>query len=158
MNTPHFNEPTHELPEDLRGVAGALDRLGAAERAGLNEAAVSRIASATGPGLRLTLAGAERPERVTLRVSWAVRIAAAVALLAGGYGLVVALRPTPTGLPGPTVASADPLETLARGLALLDAATPAGDLERLLTEAETLDAAIRTDFMDPSSILGTGSL
>ena len=158
MNIPHHDDRTTDLPAELRAVADGLDRLGAAERAGLNEAAVARIASATGPGLRLTLAGGGQPVRAAVHVSWAVRIAAAVALLAGGYGLVLALRPGTTNLSGPPVAQTDPLETLAHGLALLEAATPAGDLERLLSEADTLDAAIRTDFMDPSSILGTGSL
>lgn len=157
--------PHHDLPQDLAPLAVDLDRLAAAEQAAARSGIEERIASAARPGVPQPLhlahgSSAQREIVVVRRINWAVRIAAAIAIVVGGYGAYLALQTGVQNQAGPTVASEDGSigNVMAQGLAILDAASPYSDVEALLAEAERLNASIQTDFIDPAAILGTGSM
>lgn len=160
MNRSLPPDPFDHLPADLAPLARAADRLATAEQVAAPAGLEARIAAATAPAPSLRLVRHDGPVIVVKRVRWAVRVAAAVALLVGGYGAYLVFSPaSPAHIPGGAVATNEsPIDVAARGLALLDAATTSDGLERALAEAEQLELLIQSDFIDPALLLGSGSL
>lgn len=114
-NHPHRDDA---LPDDLRAIDAQMAQLGEHTRAGAPAGLADRVyaasrssltASAGQPTLRLT-GEATRPAKSQprLQLGWAVRLAASVALLAGGIALVIALSPSSTSTSQPSVAQQTP--------------------------------------------------
>ena len=92
-----MNDLNHnEIPEDVRPVAHALDRLAEAERASASPGMEARIAQASGAALAgrpaLRLVGEPAPPSIIARIGL-LRIAAAVAIVGVGIGAMSLLRP-----------------------------------------------------------------
>ncbi len=188
------------LPDDLLALAGALDRLAAAERASMSPDALARLGDlprmthlaqvqqhldadaiahhdAAPPGLEPRVFARSRPAlreaapaplpfdspaqakpAVVIRWASAARLAAAIAVLAGG---VIAIRtlgpsPAPAPLPGPGTAEpiavappspastqGDAADTVFALLASIDTTARTRELEDLVSEADGLMASIR---------------
>jgi hypothetical protein len=197
-NPPGNPNPEHALPDDLLAIAGALDRLAAAERAALSPEAMARLGDlphllhveqdlerdaaerrgAVPHGLEPRVFARSRAalsDRASLPftpaategggpsvwVRWGrtARLAAAMAMVAGGVMAIRALRPAPVSLPGPAgtgavepiavvptgtpAGSADAVDTVFALLASIDTTARTRELEDLVSEADGLMASIR---------------
>ncbi|MGH7132285.1 MAG: hypothetical protein ACREJO_10110 [Phycisphaerales bacterium] len=131
-----MNDLNHnEMPEDVRPVAHALDRLAESERASASPGIEIRIAQASGAALSgrpaLRLAGEPASRSIIARIGL-LRIAAAIAIVGVGIGAISILRPT----------------------------NPVGDdvvVDNLLDSAASLDGLASTDQID-SLVLDLDSL
>lgn len=131
-----MNDLNHnEIPDDVRPVAHALDRLAEAERASASPEFEGRIAQASGAALAgrpaLRLVGEPAPRSIIARIGL-LRTAAAIAIVGVGVGAIALLRP----------------------------ANPVGDdvvVDNLLDSAASLDSLASTDQID-SLVLDLDSL
>lgn len=164
------NTPNHDhagTPAELLETERLLNELARADRAAMPAGMVERIAARSAAALnqdtdsspRLRLAGTPaEPQPRTLRLHWAFRVAAAVALVASAGLVVLGLRGTGSTA-GPTIASTTTTESPAPSaiqtvnaetvvtstlttLALLDEGLLDSSFDEAFSEAERLAGAI----------------
>lgn len=183
--SPH--NPHDHLPPDLRDLAAALDRLGAADRAACPEAMLSRAADAAAvtrmgqsmqhladadrlsapPTLedevfelsRQNLAGASPVAPMRLRVitprAWALRAAAAIAVIGSVALVIISTRPAVSPVQPIAAREPDPAEAeqvVLAMMAMIDDATMQQQMDELLSDAEGLSpSTIKPEL--PASLL-----
>jgi hypothetical protein len=181
-NHPHRDDA---LPDDLRAIDAQLAQLGEHARTGAPAGLTDRVYAASRsslpvstiqPTLRLT-GEAARPATLQprFRLGWAVRLAASVALLAGGIALVIALSPSSTSQPAvalqvPSPASTSPAATATEttsadtvvsatmaSLAWLDNESFDNSIDEAFAEAERLSTSLDNPG-DVRELLGQGAM
>lgn len=173
---------THGTPPELRAIESALNDLAAQDRGSAPAGLADRVFAAssmtlnTGGMPSLKLVGAAAPARSPrVVVTWGVRVAAAVALIAGAALIVTVLRPaaeTPTStlavapvaapavaVPAEGAAAAETLVSVTlSSLAVLEADTFDASFSDALAEADRLAGLVSGEPGDPSELLGNGAL
>ncbi|MFN0011258.1 MAG: hypothetical protein ACKVS8_06390 [Phycisphaerales bacterium] len=155
----------HSTPADLRTTEARVEQLAAVYAASSPPGLTGRVHAASAPHLHATepalrlvgtrAAAPARPTIITRSLAWSrgLRVAAALALVAGAAAAYIAFSPArspssnPTS-PSPTLAattSDDHVEAALLAFDAIDAAVLGDDIEALLAEAESLAETFTSD-------------